>query len=105
MQTIPGDSPTTIEVSSPQLEVCNDNSFGCNTTSFITGGNITAEELLSNDPFEVLDDHRNNIFPEFVDLDFEDIGGVDFENSIESVDVLSLNKIQVQRMFLYSVQH
>ena len=85
--------------------VCNDNSFGCNTTSFITGGNITAEELLSNDPFEVLDDHRNNIFPEFVDLDFEDIGGVDFENSIESVDVLSLNKIQVQRMFLYSVQH
>lgn len=92
LQTIPGDSPTTIEVSSPQLEVCNDNSFGCNTTSFITGGNITAEELLSNDPFEVLDDHRNNIFPEFVDLDFEDIGGVDFENSIESVDVLSLNK-------------
>ena len=104
MQTIPGDSPTTIEVSSPQLEVCNDNSFDA-ILHIHYWWNITAEELLSNDPFEVLDDHRNDIFPEFVDLDFEDIGGVDFENSIESVDVLSLNKIQVQRMFLYSVQH
>ncbi|CAX44171.1 conserved hypothetical protein [Candida dubliniensis CD36] len=91
LQTISGDSPTTIEVSSPQSEVHNDNSFGCNTTTFISGGDITAEELLSNDPFQMLEDHSTDVFPDFADLDFEDVG-TDFEKSIENVDVLSLNK-------------
>ena len=101
LQPITGDSPTTIEVASPELDMNNNElSFANNTSAFIFGGNITAEELLSNDPFEALSgnnsliDCKGDLLSEFVDFEYEETTTGDFEKSItdDDFDFLNLNK-------------
>ena len=78
----------------------NELSFANNTSAFIFGGNITAEELLSNDPFEALSgnnsliDCKGDLLSEFVDFEYEETTTGDFEKSItdDDFDFLNLNK-------------
>ena len=99
IQSITGDSPTTIEVASPELDVNNELNFSNNTSAFIFGGggNITAEELLNNDPFETLDgnpsliDCKDDILSEFINFEYEETIAGDFEKSITKDDFNFLN--------------
>ncbi|RCK54701.1 hypothetical protein Cantr_04503 [Candida viswanathii] len=100
LQPMTGDSPTTIEVASPELDLNNDLSFANNTSAFMFGGNITAEELLSNDPFEALGgssgvfDCKGDLLSEFIDFEYEETTTGDLEKSIteDDFDFLNLNK-------------
>ncbi|KAL6449872.1 hypothetical protein SBY92_002346 [Candida maltosa Xu316] len=96
LQSITGDSPTTIEISSPQSDLNNDFSCFTNTTFMFGGGggNITAEELLNSDPFDALKSGRNgDILSEFVDLEYDDSTTTgELDKSVDdSFDFLNLN--------------
>ena len=80
------DSPTTIEVTSPQSSI-EDSLNNANATDTFQSNNITAEELLEDDHFENLVTPRmdtKEFFEDMVDLDHQlnmDLNGFEYDRS------------------------